>query len=353
MEEVNRVADLTLAGFVSRFGKILTQVREADPGGADPSLRLTVSFALYACFDTLRTQERPFDRLAFAERVDAVEQMLREYPRGARSVSPERGRPGTEEFVAELYSRCWAKYDDASFLDTVDLFQERFHLNEIDISFLKGAGALDAGCGSGRYTLAMARLGAKTSLGIDISVRAIHEARERIARLGFSDSVRFVQGSVVDMPWEWTGAFDFVCSNGVVHHTIDPPRGLHEIFRVLKPGGTAFVFVYGGGGLFWELVDVVRALVAPVSLQFADGWLQTLGVPPGKIFNYLDHWYTPVQERLTKHEFEARLTGVGFERLRYMPRAKIYDASERLYRFRQDGDLVGEGDLRYLVEKRG
>ena len=343
--------ELTLAHFVSRLKRIVSKVAKLDAGGADHALRLTVSFSLYTQFDALRCQERSFDRPAFAERVSAVEHLLRVSPRWAATTPSTRVRRPAEEFVAELYSRCWSHYDDETFRETIGLFEERFRLNRVDLSFLRDADCLDAGCGSGRYTMAMARLGAKHAIGIDISERAVREAAQRSERLGFGRSVRFIQGSVIDMPREWAGKFGFVCSNGVVHHTTNPTKGLQEIFRVLKPGGQAYIFIYGAGGLFWELVDAIRALVKPVPLEVADAWLQSLGVTAGKIFNALDHWYTPMQERLTEREFQSRLEVCGFEKLTPIPRAKVYDASERKYRFSEERDLVGEGDLRYLVTR--
>jgi len=345
----------TLEQFVHTLHGIVEHINDLDPASANWPLRLTLGASLYGCFDALRSQERPFDRQAFAHRLAVIEETLDQCP---RLISQEQltgtGRCATtEECVAKLYSRCWANYDDRTFLETVNLFEERFRLNQVELGFLKGAVCLDAGCGSGRYTLAMAQLSAKQSIGIDISERAVREARERSERLGFGDSVTFYQGSVLAMPQEWTARFDFVCSNGVVHHTTNPRGGLQELFRVLKPGGRAYVFVYGAGGLFWELVDVIRALVAFIPLEFADLWLRSLGVSAGKVFNYLDHWYTPIQERLTQQEFESRLVECGFVELRYMPRAKIYDASERRFRFPEERDLVGEGDLRYLASKPG
>lgn len=350
---VRELEPLTLDHLVSRLTRIVAQVEEKDPAGIDHALRLTASFGLYTRFDALRCEDRPFDRAAFAERLSGIEALLRSWRgvRGAQAGVAAADTRSLEEVVAELYSQCWANYDDQAFLESVDLFEERLRISQINPDFLKGTDGLDAGCGSGRYTIAMARLGAAHAIGIDISERAVREATQRSERLGMAHAVSFRQGSVIDMPAEWTGRFDFVCSNGVVHHTLNPTKGLQEIFRVLKPGGRAYVFVYGGGGLFWAMVDAMRALIAPVSLGFANAWLHSLGASPGKIFNFLDHAYVPMQERLTKREFESRLAACGFEGLQYMPRAKVYDASERYYRFPEERDLIGEGDLRYMVLK--
>ena len=52
------------------------------------------------------------------------------------------------------------------------------------------------------------------------------------------------------MPTEWSGRFDFVCSSGVPHHTLNPVKGLEEMFRVRELGARAYLFVYGASGFF-------------------------------------------------------------------------------------------------------
>jgi SAM-dependent methyltransferase len=334
-------------------GLIDAVIAAADPGTGPEGwpVRLLLATSLYGAFDRLRCREAPFDRAAYAEHLGGLKSLARALER-AGPPSPPKPISGEdlEEKVDDLYSRCWANYSDQAFVETVQFFRDRFVLNEVDLGFLKGARCLDAGCGSGRYTVAMAHLGAGEAVGVDLSRRAVEWARAMAHRLRVA-GVEFVQSSVLDLPVEWNGRFDFVCSNGVVHHTRDWRRGVRETYRVLRPGGLAYVFVYGAGGLFWELVDRCRALLAPVPLDTAEGWLKALGTPEGKIFNFLDHWYTPIQGRLVRAEFEAELKAAGFVELRSIPRAYIYDASERLARYPDEGDLVGEGDLRYLARK--
>jgi SAM-dependent methyltransferase len=342
---------LPLAAFIDQLNALAGTIGRRDPDGVDYSLRLAIAETLYLLHDALRSQDHPFDRELFSQRLqDAhtfAERLDPVQPAPGVSRAP---RPAYETYVADLYSRCWAKYDDEQFARTVGMFVDRLRLNGVDLD-LTGAQCLDAGCGSGRYTMAMAQAGGAHALGVDLSARAAADAGARAERLGYGPRVSFMQGSVIDLPPGWSGRFDFVCSNGVVHHTPDPIKGLAEIHRVLKPGGRAFVMVYGSGGLFWALTDFCRDLIAAVPLDVADAWLAMRGTPVGKVFFCLDHWYTQYQERVTREEFEARLRRAGFTEIRYLPRAMIYDASERYERFPAERDLIGSPDMRYLVTR--
>lgn len=316
-------------------------------------LRLLLATSFYGAFDRLRSNEAPFDRAAYAEHLRQLEELSAEFGRPEASLpSKPVSELELEAKVADLYSRCWANYGDQAFLESVELFAERLTVNDVDLDFLRGARCLDAGCGSGRYTIAMARCGASEVVGVDLSQRAVEWASAMAQRLGVT-GVEFVQGSVLDLPTHWSGRFDFVCSNGVVHHTRDPKAGLREIFRVLRPGGTAYILVYGAGGFYWSLVDRCRALLAPVPIDVAEKWLKALGMPEGKIFNFLDHWYTPIQERVARAEFEERLRACGFTDMRSLLRSRIYDGSERIVRYPDEHDIFGEGELRYLAKKPG
>lgn len=345
-------SSLPLTAFTDRLTALAAGIGRRDPDGVDHALRLSLAETLYLLHDQLRSQDRPFDRAAFISRLDDARALVERVD----TVQPAAGvsraaRPPYETYVADLYSRCWARYDDAQFERTVDMFMERFRLNGVEVD-LRSARCLDAGCGSGRYTMAIAKAGAAHAHGIDLSARAAADAAARAERLGYGPRVTFTQGSVIDLPPDWSGRFDFVCSNGVVHHTPDPRKGLAEIHRVLKPRGRAFIMVYGKGGLFWALTDFCRDVLSAVPLDVADAWLQMRGTPVGKIFFCLDHWYTQYQERVTRDEFEARLRGLGFTPITYLPRAMMYDASERYERFPEERDLIGSPDMRYLVTRQ-
>jgi ubiquinone/menaquinone biosynthesis C-methylase UbiE len=104
----------------------------------------------------------------------------------------------------------------------------RAHSNAADV--------LELGCGMDSNAFFMARQGAASVTGIDISQVAIEQARERAAR----ESVERVMFRVMDaealaFPDD---SFDLICGAAILHH-LDLHKTLAEIARTLRPGGTA------------------------------------------------------------------------------------------------------------------
>ncbi len=95
------------------------------------------------------------------------------------------------------------------------------------------ARVLDAGCGSGRNMVELARLGAVT--GVELSRTSVSLARAR--QVG-----DVVEGSVLDMPFE-SASFDLAASLDVIEHLDEDLEALRELRRVVAPGGFLLVTV--------------------------------------------------------------------------------------------------------------
>lgn len=135
-------------------------------------------------------------------------------------------------------------------------FRER--LEPLGPADLAGRVVLDAGCGMGRFSAAAAGLGARTTVGFDISdaVEVLQGlCRER-------EDVHVVQGDILNPPF--APAFDLVFSVGVLHHLEDGEAGLQALLGCLRPAGTVHVLLNGREGNEWRLrwVDPVRRLLA-------------------------------------------------------------------------------------------
>lgn len=102
-----------------------------------------------------------------------------------------------------------------------------------DLPVPNGARILDAGCGSGRNMVELARHGTVT--GVELSETSACLARRR-------ETGEIIEGSVLAMPFE-RNSFDLAVSLDVIEHLDDDAAALRELRRVVTPGGPLLVTV--------------------------------------------------------------------------------------------------------------
>lgn len=114
---------------------------------------------------------------------------------------------------------------------------------------IAGCRFLDAGCGSGLFSLSARRLGASVvSVDYDpASVACAEELRRRFDGSGGDWSIH--EGSVLDAEFlESLGTFDVVYSWGVLHHTGALWTALHLVAERVRPGGVLYASIYNDQG---------------------------------------------------------------------------------------------------------
>jgi len=96
---------------------------------------------------------------------------------------------------------------------------------------------LDAGSGSGPFSLLAARLGNET-FGISTNGASNAKAMQRATALGI-ERVRFVTADLRDLDRlrDRIGCFDQIACLEVIEHVLDDEKLLHDLASVLKPGG--------------------------------------------------------------------------------------------------------------------
>ena len=89
--------------------------------------------------------------------------------------------------------------DDIYFDETHDFTCERLEKNGINPkSFFENKIVVDCGCGSGKFSATIARLGAKEVIGVDIGEKGLEFARQQAQKVSYGERMRFVRGSLID-----------------------------------------------------------------------------------------------------------------------------------------------------------
>lgn len=103
---------------------------------------------------------------------------------------------------------------------------------------------LDVATGTGDLAIAMARSLENVSItGVDLSANMLECAKEKLLRMDLSSTVRLQVGDALDLNFE-DESFDAVTISFGVRNFEELSKGLSELFRVLKSGGTLFVLEF-------------------------------------------------------------------------------------------------------------
>ncbi len=120
-----------------------------------------------------------------------------------------------------------------------------------DTVYPGGSKVLEAGCGVGAQTIALARRSPQARFtSIDISADSIAEARRRVDAAGFSN-VEFRQADIFALPFD-AESFDHVFVCFVLEHLSKPVEALAILGTLLKAGGTITVIEGDHGSAYFH-----------------------------------------------------------------------------------------------------
>jgi ubiquinone/menaquinone biosynthesis C-methylase UbiE len=136
---------------------------------------------------------------------------------------------GMEGFIAR-------QYDKSAKRDMADLY--RAWAKKLSEGLAEGNHVLEIAPGPGYLSIELAKLRKLQITGIDISETFVAIAR-RNAQIAGVD-VDFQHGNASAMPFE-NEKFDFLMCTSSFKNFSEPVKALNEMYRVLKPGGKAWI----------------------------------------------------------------------------------------------------------------
>ncbi len=260
-----------------------------------------------------------------------------------------------DEKVAKGFGDEWSTFRQGDLDLTPEqrraIFEDYFAIFPWNALPKDGGTGLDAGCGSGRWSMGVAPR-VRHLHALDASADALGVARQNLAPF---TNVTFHHASVGNIPLP-DKSLDFAFSLGVLHHVPDTQAAIDAIATKLKPGAPFLIYLYYAfdnrpawfRGL-WSASDVVRKAVSRLPHPARFGVSQALativywpltrlalfaerhGKSPDAIplswyrdksfyvmrTDAYDRFCTRLEQRFTKAQIADMLTRAGFRDIRF------------------------------------
>lgn len=298
--------------------------------------------------------------------IDGIPRMLRnardEYPEffarhdlGGPGAGGERREDPRSQKSFGLQWTLYQEGDHTWFKDDAGLRKREFLFNlDTTAEELRGKVMLDAGCGNGELTRAIAEYGVEI-VAMDFS-RSVERARRRLFQksLPLAHRVHYLQGDVLELPLR-RHSFDLVHSSGVLHHTPSTYRAFRSVAQAAKPGGKLYVQLYRRRPAWIHAVNVaLRAVTTrlPMGLLYRLCYVAT---PVHALLSRLMHFLRgePAPPRATARERAVQM----FDN--YSPRYQYrHTVPEILELFRSAGyvdlkDVTLDNEARHMLAVLG
>lgn len=159
------------------------------------------------------------------------------------NVKPYKTENSKKEEVAEMFNNISPKYDFLNHLLSMGID----HLwRRKAIKMLKSQAPkkmIDLATGTGDFALAALKLNPEKIVGVDISEGMLEEGRKKIKKKGKENVISMVLGDSESLPFD-DNEFDALTVGFGVRNYENLEKGLSDMLRVIKPGGTAIILEF-------------------------------------------------------------------------------------------------------------
>lgn len=240
-----------------------------------------------------------------------------------------------KEKVGKFYDLVWTEYIP-EYEASAKHWEIFFSHDEV-----QGKTVLDAGCGTGIFSIIFANHGAEHVTGIDISEGSLQTAQGLKEKFDLNN-VQFQKQDMLALPFP-NESFNIVWAWGTVHHTTDPFKAITELIRVLRPSGSILLAVYKRTKLTfiheiirkallrtpkktWKaLAKILSIFLAPVIFLFKKREKSRKGEKLEELI--IDWYFVPIRHYYKPEEISTFLEERGFEVENYLPASGRFDST--------------------------
>tara|TARA_B100000780_G_C21095619_1_gene441840 strand:- start:717 stop:1739 length:1023 start_codon:yes stop_codon:yes gene_type:complete len=253
----------------------------------------------------------------------------------------------TKYDTQDLFGKLWVERFNQKKLDSSTVLKKLLERSGFNLKFFKNKKVLDIGCGSGRFTIAFAKLGVKLSVGVDLGDEGL-KLGKLTAKKNKIKNIKFYKSNVLRLPFK-NNSFDFVFCKGVLHHTGNTYQGLSELKRVLKKDSNAFIYLYGSDGIFWRTRKLMRKVMKKIPYDYSIKVLNTIGMPARRTI-FVDSWYVPVEDHINQNTLEKwfKKNRIEFKKYKNAKKTELEYMEKKEKYFKE---FFGNGELRYIIKK--
>ncbi|MFT4032828.1 MAG: bifunctional demethylmenaquinone methyltransferase/2-methoxy-6-polyprenyl-1,4-benzoquinol methylase UbiE [Siphonobacter sp.] len=169
-----------------------------------------------------------------------------------------------KEQVAKMFDNISHRYDFLNHFMSlgIDILWRKKAINLLKPE--KPQTILDIATGTGDFALEALKLNPKKIVGVDISEGMLSHGREKMKRLGVENIIDLQKGDSEKLSFA-DNSFDAVIVSFGVRNFEDLEKGLSDMNRVLRPGGTCVVLEFSKpkGFLFKQLYNFYFKYITP------------------------------------------------------------------------------------------
>lgn len=170
--------------------------------------------------------------------------------------------------------------------------------------------------GTGRQSLILSKLGAKSVEHFDISHDHVKRFQKILKKRFYNYNIKSKNADLTKFKLK-KEYYDFIYLNGIVHHFENVHDGLYNCSNSLKIGGRIWCYFYRSGTFKWFVCSMIRKLILNIDVKDAFKSL-SIFFGKGETSNYIvgrimDDFFVPYIHLFSANQYIDYMNEIGFK----------------------------------------